>query len=629
MSDDEFDALYGALDGDYADNKNMGMILGPCSRHRFMLDLDTYKSAAAVTWWQGVLAVHNNKQELETWEQFTGGGGRQLFFECPEGYAPQNATTDLDIDVRGPGGFAVLPPSLHASNRQYAWRPGHEPWEMDILVAPAWLCEEIDRLIKVHGGGKGPTAPRTNGNGHGQDPEYTGFVRLTNGRERHMRNLQFAAMTGYCNQGIVPGEPEMLVEWAAYERHCGPKVIVAGEDNAAGLEREKRGFTAFKEKWDYTLSRWAEEVVPAAAERRAREPQPEPPPIDPITGKPLPIFLSSAQFVAGFVPPDYLVDGIVQCGFLYSLTARTNHGKTSVCMYVAQSVARSAAMHYREVKGGTVLFFAGENPDDIRMRFLTLADVYGFDPDKIKIRFKPGIINIHEMFDQISAEADTIDDLVLVIVDTAAAYFTGDDTNNNNQQGVFARQLRRLTTLRGKPAVIVNCHPIKNAARDNLLPMGGSAFVNEVDGNLTLWANGEKQTSLHWLGKFRGPEFDPVSFDLVTASTERVKDAKGRLIPSVVAKPISEITLEASEVVQEQEENRLLTAMHDDPRASFTALANRCGFVIDGRPLKTKVSRLVQRLAEDKMLSKHRGGKYRLTQKGRREIGVESENDDD
>jgi len=37
-----------------------------------------------------------------------------------------------------------------------------------------------------------------------------------------------------------------------------------------------------------------------------------------------------------------------------------------------------------------------------------------------------------------------------------------------------------LTFLPGKPAVLVNCHPVKNASRDNPLPMGGSAFSNEV-----------------------------------------------------------------------------------------------------------------------------------------------------
>ena len=54
-------------------------------------------------------------------------------------------------------------------------------------------------------------------------------------------------------------------------------------------------------------------------------------------------------------------------------------------------------------------------------------------------------------------------------------------------------------------------------------------------------------------------------------------------------------------------------------------LAVRCGFVVDNRPLKTKVYRLIERLVEDKLLAKHRGGKYRLTPKGRREIGVENE----
>ena len=420
----------------------------------------------------------------------------------------------------------------------------------------------------------------------------------------------------------------MMTIWADYARNVKVQNPLPGESHEDGLEREKRGLTVFRQKWRHAVSKWDTEVAEAAKARKAREPQPEPAQIDPATGEKLPIFLSSKQFVAGFVPPDYLIDGIIQTGFVYSLTARTNHGKTAVSMYIAMCIALGEAMHGREVKGGTVLFFAGENPDDIRMRFLVLAYIYGFDPDKIKIRFKPGIMNIHERFQEISAEADTIDDFVLIIVDTAAAYFTGDDTNNNNQQGVFARQLRRLTTLRGKPTVIINCHPVKNAARDNLLPMGGSAFVNEVDGNLTLWANSEKQTSLHWLGKFRGPEFDAISFELITATSDKVKDARGRFIPSVVAKSISEITLEASEVTQEQDENRLLHAMHDDRGASF-ALASRCGFVLDGRPLKAKVQRLVARLVDDKMLSRHRGGKFKLTRKGRHEIGVEGEDDDD
>ena len=56
-------------------------------------------------------------------------------------------------------------------------------------------------------------------------------------------------------------------------------------------------------------------------------------------------------------------------------------------------------------------------------------------------------------------------------------------------------------------------HPTKYAAADNLLPRGGSSFLNEVDGNLTLWADEEQATTtLHWQGKFRGMTFGPIQF---------------------------------------------------------------------------------------------------------------------
>src|SRR5205085_11309299 len=43
----------------------------------------------------------------------------------------------------------------------------------------------------------------------------------------------------------------------------------------------------------------------------------------------LPLIKSSGEFVAGFVPPDYLADGLIQEAFLYSLTGATGAGKTA------------------------------------------------------------------------------------------------------------------------------------------------------------------------------------------------------------------------------------------------------------------------------------------------------------
>jgi RecA/RadA recombinase len=49
--------------------------------------------------------------------------------------------------------------------------------------------------------------------------------------------------------------------------------------------------------------------------------------------------MSSAAFITGFTPPDYLIDGILQRRFIYAFTGRTGEGKTSVCLRLAAHVS--------------------------------------------------------------------------------------------------------------------------------------------------------------------------------------------------------------------------------------------------------------------------------------------------
>ena len=253
-----------------------------------------------------------------------------------------------------------------------------------------------------------------------------------------------------------------------------------------------------------------------------------------------------------------------------------------------------------------------------------MADCIGMNTDTAPFYFVDGRIDIEENLARIRAEALAIPDLRLIVVDTAAAYFQGDDGNSNAQLGRYAGLLRQLTFLPSLPTGIVNCHPVKNAASDNLLPMGGSAFVNEVDGNLTLWTDGDsKTTTLHWQGKFRGPEFDPVSFDLKEVTSERVKDEHGRLMPSVMAVHMPDNVAERRHTVNEEDENVILRLVHADKHASFSVLAKRSDFT------KSKVQRIIRSLKEDRLVRKFRGSKYRLTPKGCAAVGLEKEDEFD
>src|SRR5262249_39556689 len=161
----------------------------------------------------------------------------------------------------------------------------------------------------------------------------------------------------------------------------------------------------------------------------------------------------------------------------------------------------------------------GENPDDIRMRWFAVTQQFGRTPDDMDVFFVPGVFKFSEIGQRIRDEMAS-QELALVVVDTSAAYFEADDENNNVQVGAHARRLRQLVQLEGGPVVLVCCHPTKNATDDNLLPRGGGAFLAEVDGNLVCKKD-NSAVQLYTHGKFRGPDFAPLSFLLKTATHER------------------------------------------------------------------------------------------------------------
>ena len=199
-----------------------------------------------------------------------------------------------------------------------------------------------------------------------------------------------------------------------------------------------------------------------------------------------PMVLSSAAFVASFEAPEYTVAGILQRRFIYSFTGQTGGGKTAIMLTLAAHVALGRNISpQHEVEKGRVLYLAGENPVDVQMRWIAMAQQFDFDPDDADVWFIPGAFRISEVRDYLEAEVEAIDGVSLVLVDTSAAYFEGEDENNNQQAGAHARLLRGLTDLPGGPCVVVATHPPKSASDSNLQPRGGGAFIAEMDGNLT------------------------------------------------------------------------------------------------------------------------------------------------
>jgi DNA polymerase I-like protein with 3'-5' exonuclease and polymerase domains len=329
--------------------------------------------------------------------------------------------------------------------------------------------------------------------------------------------------------------------------------------------------------------------------------------------------LSKEEFLSGFVPPDYLIDGMLQRRFIYSLTGQTGHAKTSIALRIAQLVDCGGFIDRHEVSRGRVAYLVGENPDDVRMRVIgDDAVLEDEETSSSNILFVPGTFDTDALLKQIEA----LGELDLVIIDTSAAYFLGDDENSNAELGEHARKLRRLIRLPGGPCVLVLCHPIKHAAEQSqLLPRGGGSFLAEMDGNLTAWKV-DKLVTLSHSDKFRGPGFEPITFRLDKTSTEKLKDRKGRTIPTVRAVAISEDE-ERQEMEATRRDDDLVMMARDtngDQDMSIADLARALEwFFADGRPAKSRVQRALSRLKAEGLMKQSRG-KWDLTDKGRKAI---------
>lgn len=341
-----------------------------------------------------------------------------------------------------------------------------------------------------------------------------------------------------------------------------------------------------------------------------------------------PRILSARKFLGDLRPIETIVDDLpMPRGGLVSITGLTGSGKTTLCTALQVALRMSLPFAGRDVVAGSVLVLAGENPEDYGMHLCATLRHHGIDRQQLTdlganrhLMIVPGVFSIDTHFDfLLETVAGQCNDLVAVFVDTSAAYFSEADENDNVQMRRHASLLRELTQLPGRPTVFVLCHPTKSATKDSLLPRGGGAFLNEVDANLTVW-KADDVVTLHWAGKIRGSNFDPVKFELLSQELPEHLDRHGRPLVSTVVRHIPDERAEQIEAKVVDDEDRLLIQMQKKPGASVRELAMACGWTNGtGKPLATRADRRLRALEGLGLAERDRKGKWRLTPKGQKE----------
>jgi hypothetical protein len=310
----------------------------------------------------------------------------------------------------------------------------------------------------------------------------------------------------------------------------------------------------------------------------------------------------------------WLVDKMIQRGSLNAVTAATNHGKTAIMLLLALCVGTGRRFAGRDISTGNVLILCGEDANGFRPRMRATMEKLGLDREDVigRVTVMPWACPLREYLDQIIKEVTASGlEYSMVLVDTSVAYFTGDSEDDNIQARNHAMDLRELTKIPGAPAVMVNCHPTKGGDLDSLKPRGGGAFLNEIDTNYTVVADGDTAV-LHWQQKKRGPDFDQLPFEFMGMSIEEGTYKT----QTVVAWPITDERAAEMRRARNLDEDRLMWAMQHHPTHHFAQWASDCGW--NGEASKSKVNRVMGRLVGFKYAEKFRGH-YRLTKIGEAE----------
>jgi hypothetical protein len=304
---------------------------------------------------------------------------------------------------------------------------------------------------------------------------------------------------------------------------------------------------------------------------------------------------TSEEFIADWQSPDWFVDGVLQRKFLYAMTGVTGHGKTAVAMRLANSVGEGSDWGGAACDKGDVIYFAGENPDDVRSRWIAM--------DGKRVHFIVGTqISLREDIALIKAEVERLGIAPsAIIVDTKAAFFEDEDEDKNVAAIQQAADLRELTGLPGNPAVLVLCHPTKYAKNtDQLQPRGGGAFVAAIDGNLTCIVDDSNIVTIEHT-KLRGTTFDPLQFSLeMVELPERYRDTKGRRIKSVIAVTANETEIERKQKERDNEMEQVRKVRREHPELSLADIAKKLWWLDkDGNPQRWKVQRILKKLERE------------------------------
>jgi len=496
LTDDETFAGWYGPQGEFRSRENMGLITGAASGNVWVLDIDSHNHPQAMKWLEALLEEWNDGVPLRTATQRTGGGGIQIFFLAPEGWVPPTNKTSKGIDIRGAGGFAMLPPSMHESGVNYAWVKSYEPWLCGIMEAPSWIIEAVDELLSQFT--KVERGERTESPAQAVD----NFGMIVDGREDYMTRLIWGRVVSLYRE--CPFEPmdghqaEMREAWKVYDVNVKSRIFEPGTPNHVLLEREGRGPSLFAQKWEQAISQWSTKVKEAAAlpapEKKLESPQERQQDedlTDPNASIMDDVFeLLDIMGIKSLPDPEWLINKIIMARSLGFIYGTPGAGKSFIALGIALCIAAGMGKWWdRDIKyHGPVVYISSEGVSDIKFRIRAWELALGINADELPFFLIHQTINFmreedtNKLLRTINKVVEITGQMpVYITVDTVSRVLPGADENLQKDMTLFIGACDEVKETFGATVCGVHHTSRQGNLRGSTVFDGAADFLLSVD----------------------------------------------------------------------------------------------------------------------------------------------------
>jgi uncharacterized protein YdaU (DUF1376 family) len=157
------------------------------------------------------------------------GRGWHLYFRHPGGRVKSNAgMLGNKLDVRGDGGYVLVPPSMHISGVRYEWVDA----EAEISEAPAWLVARVCGEGPAQGRAKEPVDTEVIGEGMRNDTLFRAACGMRGeGLEANEIQAELLTLNESCNPPLELAEVKTIaINAAKYSPGRGRKITAITGD---------------------------------------------------------------------------------------------------------------------------------------------------------------------------------------------------------------------------------------------------------------------------------------------------------------------------------------------------------------------------------------------------------------